>query len=176
VKRVDGTTVAGWSGRTPAADRSLDPSTLDPAETGTEPSYEVTALGIAEDDAAMITGAPTFSSDAPALCVRLTVVKDCPVLAPGVSTDPVVAVERSTVAGRTVSTVDGTDTTAPLTVGVTRGAMSGCLDGVGGTVVRGFTGGTSPPGPAALAGDGHRGRPRLGVGVEQPRPLTATAP
>jgi CshA-type fibril repeat protein len=146
VKKADGSTVAGWTAITPTVGGTLDLTTLDAAETGTKPSFEVTALGVAEDDAATITGALTYSSDAPELCVRLAVVQNCPTLTPGISADPTVPVAPLTVSGRTVSTVGSTDVATPLSIDVSRGAMSGCLAGVDGTVVRSYPGGTTPLG------------------------------
>jgi CshA-type fibril repeat protein len=154
VKTEDGSTVTGWADRTVDENGKLDLSDLAVTDTGTTPTFEVTAVDATRADAEQIIGALTYSSDAPELCVDLTVAKDCPVLEPGISATPTAAVTPVTFSGRTVATADEVGVVTPLSVNVTRAAMSGCFGGVTGTVEHTYSGGAAPIGnqPVQLLG------------------------
>jgi CshA-type fibril repeat protein len=144
VKDSDGNPVAGFTDLNPPLSGSIDLSGLDPAITGTHPSFEVNSPGTSTADAAAITAALRFVSDAPELCLTLASLQDCPTLSAGQSSTPTLPVSDVTIDATTVSIVDELETPTPLSQSVTRADMGNCLGTVSGVGLRTFPGGDVP--------------------------------
>lgn len=142
VRDEAGTPVPGWDDLTPDGTGVIDLTALPVSATGTRPSLEVTVVGGTDAQAQDITASVRYTSDAPQLCVDLTVDRQCPT-ARAIYPTPGVPASDMTIDG--AATASGTDTvTTPLSTSVTRADMSGCLGTVGGTVTR-ATGGSGTP-------------------------------
>ena len=144
VKDSDGNPVPGFTDFNPPSSGSIDLSGLDPAITGTHPSFEVNSPGTTTVDAAAITAALRFVSDAPELRLTLASLQDCPTLSAGQSSTPTLPVSDMTIDAQTVAIVDDVETPTPLSRTVTRADMGNCLGTVSGTGLRTFPGGDVP--------------------------------
>ncbi len=145
MRTESGTAVSGYSNLTPDSAGAIDLSALAVATSGTRPSFEVRAVGGTDAQARGITGAIRYTSDPPQLCVKLTVRRDCPTAA-AVHPGATVPVGDLTLGGSATATAGGSSTTTPLTVGVSRAAMTGCLGDLAGTVTRAAGGASTPLG------------------------------
>lgn len=150
VKDSVGDVVTGWSDITPPNSGVIDLSTLAVADTGSQPTFEVKAVGASSSDAQGLTVDVAYTSNPAQLCVSLTVLKDCPELTPGVQNTAGVPVAAMTVTGTATADSGSGPATTTVPVEVTRADQTGCIGAVSGTVV------ISPPG-----GD----RPAAGVPV-----------
>jgi putative cell wall-binding protein len=148
VQDSSGVAIAGYTGLTPNSSGVVDLSALAVATSGTQPTFEVTAIGASSPNASAISAAVTYTSDAPQLCFTLTTIHNCPTLAPGVSAGATVAVSDVALGGSTVATASGVPTTTPLSAAVTRANMAGCLGTVSGTATQTFSSG-APDAPLA---------------------------
>ncbi|HEY5049903.1 MAG TPA: cell wall-binding repeat-containing protein, partial [Acidothermaceae bacterium] len=143
-----GVAIAGYTSLTPNSSGVVDLSALAVATSGTQPTFEVTAIGASSPNASAISAAVTYTSDAPQLCFTLTTIHNCPTLAPGVSAGATVAVSDVALGGSTVATASGVPTTTPLSAAITRANMAGCVGTVSGTATQTFTSG-APDAPLA---------------------------
>jgi putative cell wall-binding protein len=143
-----GVAIAGYTGLTPNSSGVVDLSALDVATSGTQPTFEVTAIGASSPNASAISAAVTYTSDAPQLCFTLTTIHNCPTLAPGVSAGATVAVSDVALGGSTVATASGVPTTTPLSAAITQANMAGCVGTVSGTATQTFPSG-APDAPLA---------------------------
>jgi putative cell wall-binding protein len=143
-----GLAIAGYTGLTPNGSGVVDLSALPVATSGTQPTFEVTAIGASSPNASAISAAVTYTSDAPQLCFTLTTIHNCPTLAAGVSAGATVAVSDVALGGSTVATASGVPTTTPLSANVTRANMAGCLGTVSGTATQTYASGL-PDAPLA---------------------------
>lgn len=126
VNDSNGEAIPGFTGLAPDGSGVVDLSSLPVGQSGTQPSFEVTAPGATDAQALAITAGVRYTSDAPQLCMTLTALQDCRTLLPGVATLPAVAVPATTIGGHAVSTVGGSSTTTPLSVDVSRAPLTGC--------------------------------------------------
>ena len=141
----DSNPVPGFTDLTPDSSGVLDLGLLDALVTGTHPSFEVTAPGTTTAEAAAITAALRFVSDAPELCVTLASLQDCPTRFRRPSRrPPTVPVSDMAIEAETVAIVSDVETPTPLSQAVTRADMDNCLGTVGGTGLRTFPGGDVP--------------------------------
>ena len=136
-----GLAIAGFTGLTPNSSGVVDLSALAVATSGTQPTFEVTAIGASSGNASAISAAVTYTSDAPQLCFTLTTIHNCPTLAAGVSLGATVAVSDVTLGGSTVATASGVPTTTPLSAAVTRANMAGCVGTISGTATQTYSSG-----------------------------------
>ena len=143
-----GVAIAGYTAITPNSSGVIDLAALDVATSGTQPTFEVTAIGASSADATAISAAVTYTSDAPQLCFTLTTIHNCPTLAPGISSGATVAVSDVALVGSTVATAAGVPTTTALSATVTRANMAGCVGTVSGTAMQTFPSG-APDAPLA---------------------------
>jgi CshA-type fibril repeat protein len=150
VKDSDGVAVPGFTGLSPDSSGLIDLTALLPADTGTHPSFEITSPNTSTVDAAAITAAVRYASDAPQLCFALVTLQDCPTLSAGQSATPTLPVSDVVVAGETDATVGSVVTPTPLSQTITRAEMGNCLGTVDGTVERTYPGGPSPFAGAAV--------------------------
>ena len=140
VKDATGDVVPGWQDVTPPNDGVVDLAALDVADTGSQPTFEVKAVGASDVDAQALTVDVAYTSKPAQLCVGLEVALDCPVLTAGVQNTggvPVGAMTVTSTAGADSGSGPATST-APTTI--TRADMTGCVGSIGGTVA------VSPPG------------------------------
>ena len=135
--------IPGFIDLTPASDGTIDLSALTVAESSTQPSIKVTAIGASDAQALAITAAVRYTSDPPQLCVDLTMDQECPTVLATYPT-PGVPVSDLALDGAATADASGDPTVTPLPASATRAAMLGCLGDVGGTVTR-SAGGPSTP-------------------------------
>ncbi|HEY0869383.1 MAG TPA: cell wall-binding repeat-containing protein [Acidothermaceae bacterium] len=143
-----GVAIAGYTALTPNGSGVVDLSALAVATSGTQPTFEVTAIGASSPNASAISAAVTYTSDAPQLCFTLTTIHNCPTLAPGLSLAATVAVSDVALGGSTVATASGVPTTTPLSAAITRANMAGCVGTVSGTATQTYSSG-APDAPLA---------------------------
>jgi len=143
-----GVAIAGYTSLTPNSGGVIDLSALVVATSGTQPTFEVTALGASTANATAISAAVTYVSDAPQLCFTLTTIHTCPALAAGLSAGATVAVSDVALGGSTVATGSGAPTTTPLSAAVTRANMAGCVGTISGTATQTYSSG-APSTPLA---------------------------
>lgn len=135
-----GEEVAGFVGLTPDAGGVIDLTALSVADTGTQPTFEVTALGATSNDASDVTADVLYVGDPAQVCFSLDVQRDCPTLTAGVQNGDTVPVAATGITGTTVTDDGSGAVTRTAEVSVTRADQSGCIGSVSGTVV------VSPPG------------------------------
>jgi len=143
-----GVAIAGYTSLTPDSGGVIDLSALVVATSGTQPTFEVTAIGASTANATAISAAVKYTSDAPQLCFTLTTIHNCPTLAAGVSAGATVAVSDVALVGSTVATASGVPTSTPLSATVTRANMAGCVGTVSGTAMQTYSSG-APDAPLA---------------------------
>lgn len=132
--KKNGAGISGWTNLTPDATGSIDLTALDVAVSGTKPTFEVSATGVTEQDAAAITADVTFLSDAPQLCLDLVVLRSCPT---GYGQAPAVFnLSDARIESTIIDDVSGSATTTTLTSDVSRASLTGCAGGITGIVKR----------------------------------------
>jgi CshA-type fibril repeat protein len=142
VKR-NGLALSGWSNLTPNAQGEIDLSTLTVAQSGTQPVFEVKAVGSTSTDAETITADVTYLSDAPQLCVDLTVLRQCPALS-GIAPAGALPIDPVTVDVTVTNAAGASSATSTLTDSSTRADLTGCQGSISGSVLRTPPGGSFP--------------------------------
>jgi CshA-type fibril repeat protein len=145
VKR-SGVKVSGWENLTPDVNGEIDLSTLSVGQTGTQPMFEVRAIGASTQDADLLTADITYLSDAPQLCVDLVVLKDCPA-GSGIAPAGALAVGPTGVDSSVTNTAGASTVSSPLSGTATRADVANCQGAVEGFVLR-----TPPSGSYPIVG------------------------
>jgi CshA-type fibril repeat protein len=150
VNNANGFAVPGFVDLQPSAAGVVNLSSLSVADSGTQPSFVVTVPGATDTQAADLTASVRYASDPPQLCLNLSVQHSCPVLSPGLSAGPDVAVPALAISGEAVATSGGVDTATPLSSSVTEADLAGCVGALSGSANRTFPGGSVPIGNTSL--------------------------
>ena len=133
--KKNGLAVSGGSNLAADSNGRVDLSGLSVSSTGTQPKFEITALGLTTNQANTITGDVKYLSDAPQLCLNLTPQAYCPTSV-GVASGASLSRPADTVSLAVTNVAGSTTNSFTAAESVTRSAISNCVGSVTGNVAR----------------------------------------